>query len=196
MQLFLEAGPEPVIVNWYGHCVRLSVNKLGGVWRHAPPGKKIFKLGTLRSLLKPCLCQNATRISTPVVSVAREAIEPSCQKWTLRTTPMLAPPQFVHSSHAQLSPLKIFNFLVDTLDAWRLEKVRRRPLRRPKLRRTAQIQETPFSSLKSWYGHGRTAVPLPPPLCQDNGAEYIFCCVPPTLRVCSLTWWMLPVLSS
>ena len=36
------------------------------------------KLGTLRSLLRQCLGQNATRISPPVVSVAREAIEPSC----------------------------------------------------------------------------------------------------------------------
>ena len=42
----------------------------GGVWGHAPPGK-IFKLGTLRSLLRPCLGQNATRISPPVVSVSR-----------------------------------------------------------------------------------------------------------------------------
>jgi len=33
------------------------------------------KLGTLRSLLRPCLGQNATRISPHAVSVAREAIE-------------------------------------------------------------------------------------------------------------------------
>ena len=39
---------------------------------------KFFKLGTLRSLLRPCLGQKkTTRI---VVSVAREAIEPNCQK--------------------------------------------------------------------------------------------------------------------
>ena len=50
-----------------------------GVWGHAPPGK-FLKLGTLRSLLRPCLGQNATRIFPPVVAVAREAIEPSCQK--------------------------------------------------------------------------------------------------------------------
>ena len=23
------AGPEPAILDWYGHCVRLSVNKVG-----------------------------------------------------------------------------------------------------------------------------------------------------------------------
>ena len=46
---------------------------------HAPPGKKL-KLGTLRSLQRPCLGQNATIISPPVGSVAGEAIESSCQK--------------------------------------------------------------------------------------------------------------------
>ena len=24
------AGPEPAILNWYGHCMHLNVNKLGG----------------------------------------------------------------------------------------------------------------------------------------------------------------------
>ena len=74
-----DSGPEPAILDWYGHCVRLSVNKLGGSGGMLSQ-EKIFKLGTLRSLLRPCLGQNATRISPPVVSVAREAIEPSCQK--------------------------------------------------------------------------------------------------------------------
>ena len=69
-ELECNAGPEPV---WYGHCVYLSVNKL------AAPRKNFLKLGTLRSLLRPCLGQNATRISPPVVSVGRdlEAIEPT-----------------------------------------------------------------------------------------------------------------------
>ena len=35
--------------------------------------------------------QNATRITPPVVFVAGEAIEPSCQKRPSRTTRMLAP---------------------------------------------------------------------------------------------------------
>ena len=31
--LFSKAntGPEPAILDWYGHCMRLSVNKLGGL---------------------------------------------------------------------------------------------------------------------------------------------------------------------
>ena len=62
-----------------GHCVRFSVNKLwesGGML----PQETFLKLGTLRSLLRPYLGQSAARIAPPVVSVAREAIEPSCQK--------------------------------------------------------------------------------------------------------------------
>ena len=40
--------------------------------------ENFLKLGALRSLLRPCLGQKKnTRI---VVSVAREAIEPNCQK--------------------------------------------------------------------------------------------------------------------
>ena len=80
----------------YAHCMRLSVNKLGAC---APPGK-LLKWGTLRSLLRPFLGKNATTIIPPVISVAREAIEPNCRRWPLRTTPMLAPPQFARSSHA------------------------------------------------------------------------------------------------
>ena len=26
----VHSGPEPAILDWYGHCVRSSVNKLGG----------------------------------------------------------------------------------------------------------------------------------------------------------------------
>ena len=44
-----------------------------GVRGHAPPGK-FLKLGTLRSLLRSFLGQNATRITPPVVSVAREMV--------------------------------------------------------------------------------------------------------------------------
>ena len=57
----LATGPEPALLDWYGYC---GMNKLcRRVWGHAPQG--IFlKLGTLRSLLRPCLSQNATRITT------------------------------------------------------------------------------------------------------------------------------------
>ena len=67
----LFGGPEPAILDWYGHC---GVNKLGG---ESGGMLKILKLGTLRLLLRPCLGQNATRITPPV---AKEAIEPSYQK--------------------------------------------------------------------------------------------------------------------
>ena len=30
LPISLNPGPEPAILDWYGHCVRLSVNKLGG----------------------------------------------------------------------------------------------------------------------------------------------------------------------
>ena len=66
--------------------------------------EKCLKLGTLRSLLRLCLEKNAIRISPPLVSVAREAVEPSCQKWPLHTMPMLAPPKFARSSRAQVLP--------------------------------------------------------------------------------------------
>ena len=73
----MQSGLVSTILDWYGHCVCVSVNKLGGGWGHAPPGK-FLKLGTLRSLLRPCLGQKKpTRI---VVSVAREVIEPNYQK--------------------------------------------------------------------------------------------------------------------
>ena len=58
----VSAGPEPAILDWYGHC---GVKKLGGLGACSP--RKILKLGTLRSLLRPCLGQNATRIIPPVV---------------------------------------------------------------------------------------------------------------------------------
>ena len=57
----------------------LQCEQARGVWVHAPLGT-FFKLGILRSLLRPGLGQNATTISPPVVFVAREAIEPSYQK--------------------------------------------------------------------------------------------------------------------
>ena len=36
----LTAGPEPAILDWYGHCVHLSVNKLGGYGGMFPQEKK------------------------------------------------------------------------------------------------------------------------------------------------------------
>ena len=53
-----KSGPEPAILDWHGHC---GVNKLRprGIWGHAPPGK-FSRLGTLISLLRPCLGQYAT----------------------------------------------------------------------------------------------------------------------------------------
>ena len=47
---------------------------------------EIHRGASVRSLLKLYLSQNATTVSPPVVSVAREAIEPSCQKRPPRTT--------------------------------------------------------------------------------------------------------------
>ena len=38
----------------------MRCEQASGVWVHAPPGK-FLKLGTLRSLLRLCLGQNATR---------------------------------------------------------------------------------------------------------------------------------------
>ena len=71
--MYMLAGPKPAILDWYGHC---GVNKLGGSGGMLSQ-ENFLKLGTLRSLLRPYLDQNATRIIPPVVSVAREAIEPS-----------------------------------------------------------------------------------------------------------------------
>ena len=50
----IMTGLRVIILDWYGHCMRLSVNKLGGLG-HAPPGK----LGTLRLLLRSCLGQKS-----------------------------------------------------------------------------------------------------------------------------------------
>ena len=69
------AGLEPTILDWYGHC---GGKKLVGSGGHAPQGK-FLKLGTLRSLLRSFLGQNATRITPPVVFVARETVETRCQ---------------------------------------------------------------------------------------------------------------------
>ena len=38
-----NTGPEPAILDWYGHCVRLSVNKLGGSGGMLSQ-EKIFKI--------------------------------------------------------------------------------------------------------------------------------------------------------
>ena len=75
----VPTGPQPAILDWYGHCMGLSANKVGGSGGMLPQ-ENFFKFSTLRSLLRPCLGRNATRMSPPVVSVAREAIEPSSQK--------------------------------------------------------------------------------------------------------------------
>ena len=69
-----SSGPEPAFLDWYGHwdegwACTLKCEQARGVWGHAPPGR-FLKLGTLRSLLRPCLGQNATTISLLVVSVA------------------------------------------------------------------------------------------------------------------------------
>ena len=52
----LATGPEPDLLDWYGY---YGKNKLGGML----PQENFLKLGTLRSLLGPCLGQNATRIN-------------------------------------------------------------------------------------------------------------------------------------
>ena len=36
------SGPAPTILDWYGHCVRVSVNNLGGLGACSP--RKIFKI--------------------------------------------------------------------------------------------------------------------------------------------------------
>ena len=58
------------------------------------PQENFLKLGTLRSLLGPCLGQNATRISPPVALVAREVIETELQEMTA-----------THDAHASPSPI-------------------------------------------------------------------------------------------
>ena len=73
------SGPEPAILDWYCHAEAMRCEQARGVWGHAPP-EKCLKLGTLRLLLRSCLGQYATRITPPVVFVAGEPIEPSCQK--------------------------------------------------------------------------------------------------------------------
>ena len=49
-----QAGPAPAILDWYGHCVCISVTKVGGSGGMFPQ-EKFLKFGTLRSLLRPCL---------------------------------------------------------------------------------------------------------------------------------------------
>ena len=102
------AGPEPAILNWYGHC---GVNKLGG-------SGGILKLGILRSLLRPRLGQNATRITPPVVSVAREASarnDHHAHAHVCSPSPICALAS--RSSIAIYRKLRSLNSLVATLDA-------------------------------------------------------------------------------
>ena len=66
------SGPEPAILEWYGHCVRLSVNKARGIWGHAPPGR-FFKIRYSEIASEAMFGQNATRISPPVVSQGRRS---------------------------------------------------------------------------------------------------------------------------
>ena len=67
------SGLAPTILDWYGHCVRVSVNKLGGVGACSPRKIRHSEIASeaMFGTKKP------TRI---VVSVAREVIEPNCQK--------------------------------------------------------------------------------------------------------------------
>ena len=62
-------GPEPAILDWYGHC---GVNKVGGSGGMLPK-ENFCRHSEIAS--EPCLDQNDTRITPPVVSVAREAID-------------------------------------------------------------------------------------------------------------------------
>ena len=72
-----NSGPAPAISDWDGHCVCVSVNKVGGSGG-MPPQENFFKFSTLRSLLRLCLGQK--KLLESVVSVGREAIELNCQK--------------------------------------------------------------------------------------------------------------------
>ena len=69
-------APAPTILYWYGHCMRLSVNKLGGCGGMLP--RKIVKIS--HSEIASEAMFGLKKISPSVVSVAREAIEPNCQK--------------------------------------------------------------------------------------------------------------------
>ena len=107
VKLQVVTGPEPPILDWYGHCVRLSANKLGGSGGMHPQ-ENFSKLATLRSLLRPCLGQNTTRISPPVALVAREAIETQLQEMTATHDAHVSPsPICARSSRAQVPPWKI-----------------------------------------------------------------------------------------
>ena len=43
VSLFSNAGPAPAISDWYGHCVGVSVNKVGGSGG-MPPQENFFKI--------------------------------------------------------------------------------------------------------------------------------------------------------
>ena len=86
----------------------LKCEQARGVWGHTPPGR-FLKLGALRLLLRLYLGQNATTVSPPVVSVAREPIEPSCQKRpprTMRKFPKLRAHLAFNYRHKKLRSLK------------------------------------------------------------------------------------------
>ena len=50
MHVHVCAGPEPAILDWYGHCKLGGSGGLGALL----PWENFFKLGTLRSFLGPC----------------------------------------------------------------------------------------------------------------------------------------------
>ena len=74
--IFVMTGPAPAILDWYGHCVRLSVKKVGGSGGMLPQRIRHSEIAS-EAMFGP---KKVTRISPSVVSLAREAIEPNCQK--------------------------------------------------------------------------------------------------------------------
>ena len=58
MMMNHHTGPAPAILGWYGHCVRLSVNKVGGGGGGGESGGMLPQ-ENLRSLLRPCLGQKS-----------------------------------------------------------------------------------------------------------------------------------------
>ena len=66
------AGPAPTVLDWYGHCVRVSVNKLGGLGACSPRKISHSEIAS-EAMFGP-------KKKIIVVSVAREAIELNCQK--------------------------------------------------------------------------------------------------------------------
>ena len=137
------ASGMPIFGSAYFHLIpvrKLQCEEARGVWGHAPPGKSL-KLDTLRSLLRSFLGQNTTRITPPVVSVARETVETIAARKNLHAHDAHVSPSQICALASRSSiarKLRSLHSLAATLDAWRLEKVRRWPLRCPKLRQTAR----------------------------------------------------------